>query len=67
MQAIILISLGEYYLLGPWGSSSGTILGETRLLSFFLLWFDYRLVAYGLDIWATDDNEEVGIEIVAVF
>jgi len=50
MQAIILISLGEYYLLGPWGSSSGTIMGETRLLSFFLLWFDYRLVAYGLDI-----------------
>jgi hypothetical protein len=42
-------------------------MGETRLLSFFLLWFDYRLVAYGLEIGPTDDKEEMGIEIVAVF
>jgi hypothetical protein len=33
----------------------------------FLLWFDYLLVVYGLEIRATEDNEEVGIEIVAVF
>jgi hypothetical protein len=33
----------------------------------FLLWFDYLLVVYGLEIGATEDNEEVGIEIVPVF